>query len=181
MKTIIIAVVVMALGLGGWWGYSRLQRDLHVDVDASEIHASVSAMFPLKKCILACMEFHSPVVQFAPEADRVTLATQLRASLGPIELPGKVAFDARLRYDAQTAAVYLADIRIPEAELSGVPPEIVGLVKQHGPLVASTALLEKPVYRLRDAGTLGAVAERGLKSMAVTNGKLRLTFQWIKP
>ena len=112
-----------------------------------------------------------------PNSDRVQIASAMRASLGPIELPGKVAFSARLRYDAPSASVFLADIAIPDAQLEGVPKEAIDLVRQHGPLIASAALSQTPIFKLSDAGAVGDLARRGLTNIGVVDGKVRLTFR----
>jgi hypothetical protein len=177
MRVFIGVIVAALLAAGAWWGYGRLQRDITHDVSVADVQAKVSTVFPLKKCAVVCIEFADPRVEMPAATDRVELATTLRASLGPLEFPGKARLSARPRYDAKAASVYLADIAIPEVSLAGVPDNVIALVKQHGPLLANVALAEQPIYRISDAGTLGEIAKRGLTDIRVVDGKLRLTFR----
>jgi hypothetical protein len=177
MKIIIALVVAAALAFAAWWGFGRLQQDIHYDLTSADLQTKVAAKFPLKKCMFACVEFYDPRVDLVANTDRIQIATPMRASLGPIELPGKVTFTARLKYDTANASVFLADIDIPEAELTGVPKETTDLVRQHGPLIATAALSKTPIFKLSDAGKIGDIAKRGLTDIKVVDGKVRLTFR----
>jgi hypothetical protein len=109
---------------------------------------------------------------------RIALRLQRRfAHLGPLEFPGQAQLLARPRYDPKTASVYLTDIAVGDVTLAGVPENVIGLVKQHGPILANVALADQPIYRVADAGMLGELAKRGLTDMRVVDGKLRLTFR----
>jgi Protein of unknown function (DUF1439) len=180
MKFLIVLIVAAGLAFAAWWGYGRLQQDIHYDLTAADLQTKVAAKFPLKKCMFACMEFYDPKIDLVANTDRVQIATPMRASLGPIELPGKVTFSARLKYDAASASVFLADIAIPDAELAGVPKEMTDLVRQHGPVIASAALSQTPIFKLSDAGKIGDIAKRGLTGIDVVDGKVRLTFRLLQ-
>ncbi len=180
MKALIALIVATGLAFGAWWGYGRLQQDIHFDLSASDLQTKVASKFPLKKCMFACLEFYDPRVELVANTDRVQIATPLRVSFGAIELPGKVTFSSRLNYDAASASVFLADIAIPDAELAGVPKETTDIVRQYGPLIASAALSQTPIFKLSDAGAVGDLAKRGLTHISVIDGKLRLTFRLLQ-
>jgi hypothetical protein len=180
MKFLIGLIVAAGLAFAAWWGYGRLQQDIHYDLTAADLQTKIAATFPIKKCMFACLEFYDPKVALVPNTDRIQIATPMRASLGPLEFPGKIAFSARLKYDAASASVFLADIDIPEAELAGVPKETIDLVRQHGPLIASAALSQTPIFKLSDAGKIGDIAKRGLTGINVVDGKVRLTFRLLQ-
>ena len=126
---------------------------------------------------MASVHLANPMVRLGDSANAVRLG--ITATLSVIALgsaTAKVEAEGALRYEAGEGALYLAHPRVSHLDVSGVPEQFKGNVKD----VASRALVEylsrMPLYKLKETSPGEAFARRTLQSVSVRHQTLILRF-----
>lgn len=125
----------------------------HLSIGADALTQELAQRFPLQARVLDLADARAerPQLRLLPEANRVALDLQLTLTervLGA-RFPGRMVFDAGLRYDAADPAVRLAQPRVRSFRFDGLPPEIAAGVNQAGRQLAEQQLEGLAVYRPR--------------------------------
>ena len=181
-RVAIVAVAVLAIvggGIGiGWWATVRFTPEAYIDIDQAQLQARLDARFPQKNCamLLACVTFSAPKVALAEDSDRIGLAADVLVALGRRQVPGKVAFSAKLRYVPYQGDFYLDDVQIDDLALSGFPPEYAEVVKSRGPGAIRRALEGHPVYSIKGDTAKEKLIRFAVRDVRVVGGKVRVTF-----
>lgn len=179
MSTRRIAITVLALLAllaAAWWGFLRFGNETHIDVPQEELQKRLAAKFPVKNCLLTCIELTDPVIGLTEGSDRISFSTSILVNLGRLQLPGRVAFSGKLRYVRYEGNFFFEQIEIQEFQLSGFPQELAEVVRIRGQTLAEAALSSYPVYSIKDNSANASLAKRALRDIQVVHGKLRITF-----
>ena len=171
-------VAVLAAGAAAWWGITEFAPQGAVDIDQAQLQARLDARFPQRNCtmIVACVTLSAPVVVLNEGSSRIGLAADVLVNLGRREMPGKVAFSGVLRYVRYRGEFYLDDVQIDNFSITGMPPELVQVVKVRGPAAVRRALEGHPIYTLEGSTATTALAKLAVRDVQVVGGKVHVTF-----
>lgn len=179
MRTHRIAIIVLALlallGAAAW-GLVYFGNEAHIDVTREELQQRLAAKFPVRNCVLTCIELSEPVIGLAEGSDRISFSASMLVNLGRLQLPGRLAFSGKLRYVRYAGDFFFEQIEIQEFQLSGLPAVLADAVRAHGQSLIGTALSNYPVYSIKDDSAHAALAKRALRDVQVVQGKLRISF-----
>jgi hypothetical protein len=176
---LMLAALCTAVLLAACSGVGTTRDGLvYVDVSQEELQASLASNFPVRECTfgIACARFSDPWLQLAEGANRVHFSSELSVEFLRARLPGRIALSATPRWDPASAAMYLADLRIEQVTVAGVPAEVELLLRERGGPLLQPAFDRRPVYRVQGEGLRDALIRRNLRGVSVVDGKLRATF-----
>ena len=178
MRTLVVAACAATV-LAACSGVGTTRDGLvYVDVTAEELQASLSSNFPVRECTfgVACARFSDPWLQLSEGANRVHFSSELSVEIMRMRLPGRIALSATPRWDPASAAMFLADLRIEQVTVAGVPAEVEYLLRERGGPLLQPAFDRRPVYRVTGGGLKDSLIRRNLRGVSVVDGKLRATF-----
>ena len=170
--------VAAVAAAGGWWAVTTFMPQASIDIDQAQLQQRVDARFPQKHCsmMVACLTLSKPVVRLTEGSPRINLSADVLVALGHREVPGQVTFSGVVRYVRYEGDFFLDDIRVDNFSLTGVPPELVQVVKVRGPDALRRTLQGHPIYTLKGQGARAALAKLAVRDVQVVDGKLRVTF-----
>ncbi len=170
--------IAIVLGAAGWWAIGEFGPQATLDIDQAELQARLDARFPQKSCamLVACVTLSAPRVTLTEGSERIGLAADVQVSLGRRQSAGKVAFSGVLRYVRYRGEFYLDDVQIDNFTLTGLPPELVEVVKARGPAAVRRALEGHPLYTIPATTAKESLARLAVRDVRVINGKVRVTF-----
>ena len=150
---------------------------LSLDFSAQQIQNAIAPKFPAENCPLplTCIKLQNPQITLADNSDRITLRFDLGVMLLQQPTTGTAVVSAKPRYQAATGDIFLADSRIENLQLGGVPPNVAGLITQYGSVLAQQSLERTPIYSFK-SGQAENIAKMGIADIKVVGGKLRITF-----
>jgi hypothetical protein len=177
-RVAIASGAALLAGALAWWAIAAFAPHASIDIEPSQIQSRLDARFPQKNCalLLACLTLEAPRVALAEGSDRIGLSADVRISLGHREATGRIAFSGVLRYVRYRGEFYLDDVRVDNFEFTGIPPELVDVVKVHGPAALRRGLEGHPIYTLRADSAQAALAKLAVRDVRVVHGKIRVTF-----
>lgn len=170
---------VAVCGAAAWWAFTRLAPEAFIDIDQAQLQARLDGRFPEKHCTLmvACLTLSNPKVRLADGSGRIGLSADVLMALGRRQATGTVAFSGVLRYVRYQGDFFLDDVQVDDFALTGLPPELVDVVKARGPAALRHALEGHPIYSIKDDHTVRAsVARLAVRDVRVVGGKVRVTF-----
>ncbi len=170
--------ITAAVAAAGWWAVTAFMPEASIDIDQAQLQQRLDARFPQKSCtmMVACLTLSQPVVHLAEGSPRIVLSADVLVALGHRQMPGQVTFSGVLRYVRYEGDFFLDDVRIDNFSLTGLPPELVQVVKVRGPDALRRTLQGHPIYTLKGAGPRAALAKLAVRDVQVVGGKLRVTF-----
>ena len=174
----IVTCAVLAAGAAAWWGVVTFVPEGTIDIDQAQLQARLDARFPQKNCamMIACLTLSDPHVVLTEGSTRIGLSADVLVTLGHREMPGKVAFSGVLRYVRYEGDFYLDDVQIDNFALTGLPPDLVQVVKVRGPAALRRALEGHPIYTIKGDSAKAALAKLAVRDVQVVDGKVRVTF-----
>jgi len=177
-RRVLISLVVLAvLGAGGWLLFQRYSENLAIELTEAELQTRLATRFPIQNCglIIVCLDVSSPQLKLTEGSDRISLSTDLSATLGQRRYPGTLAFSGKLRYVAQDGDFFLDDIAIERLELTGLPIQYTEILRNRGPSVLRAVLSTRPIYTLKGDTPQQRLARLAVADVRVVNGKLRVS------
>lgn len=152
---------------------------LTVTFSEAELQAKVEQVMPLvRQTLFVTIELSQPVIQLASDENVIDLQLNVKVSSVGFEKQGVTRLSGTLIYSAKDNAFYVADMRVLEIEVDGMPPQFKPQVIQVAEQVFNPVLQSMPVYRLKDDLTQTMV-KAVLESIEVQNKQLVATLKVI--
>ncbi|WP_137896449.1 DUF1439 domain-containing protein [Ramlibacter sp. 2FC] len=151
-----------------------------VEISEARLAALIAREFPRQGRYLEVFDIalDAPRLKLMPEENRI--ATQLPYRLGgPLTggraYTGLLQLSYGLRYEPSDSSVRLADVRVEEFQLAGLPPAQQSRAGRLGGLLAQDLLQDFPIHRFRPED-LQQAGRRGLQpgELRVVPGGLQL-------
>ena len=178
-RRIIISLLALTV-LGGCAVFlaQRYGDKLFIELTEQELQTRLTARFPIQNCslIVACIDVTSPQLKLVEDSDRISLSTDIAATVLQRRYAGVLAFSGRVRYVAQDGEFFLDDIEIQRLDLEGVPANYTEMLRSRGPAVLRGVLATKPIYTLKADNAQQRLARLAVRDVRVVNGKLRVSF-----
>ncbi len=151
---------------------------VYVDMTAAELQASLASNFPVRECTfgIACARFSDPWLYLSEGANRLHFSSELLVEIARLRLPGRIAFSGTPRWDPGSGSLFLADLRVEQVTVAGVPAEIEHVLRERGGPLLQAVFARRPVYSVQGGGLREALIRRNLRGVSVVDGKLRATF-----
>jgi Protein of unknown function (DUF1439) len=138
------------------------------------------ARFPMDRKMLEVLDLtlSNPQFNLRPEANRLAAVLDLSGKdrLFGRNFTGRLAFDGSLLFDANEQVVRLADVKVSELKLDGLPPAVQSAARGLGPLLVQQVFERQPLYRFKPED-LQRAAVAGLKpgSLQITERGIELS------
>jgi Protein of unknown function (DUF1439) len=147
-----------------------------LDFSASQLQNAIAPKFPIDNCPLplTCLKLQNPQVSLAENSDRIGLGFESQLSVALQTVTGTIKVSSKPRYQASTGEIFLDDSRIEDVQAPGLPPAVLGLLKQYGAPLMQQALQRAPIYTFKNA-QLEKIARMGIADVKVVGGKLQVT------
>ncbi len=177
LKRLLIAIVVVALCVVGWFVFRHFNPEVSIDFTQAELQAKLAQKFPVEKCAplnLACFVVREPKLALKSGSDRVEVATTFALRAGSREYPGRANFSTKIRYDAQMGAFFLDDVKIVEFTTEGRLGELEQVIKSQGDLIIGTLLRTTPVFTLKNDSREQQIAKAVVREVKIVDGKMRV-------
>jgi hypothetical protein len=136
--------------------------------------------FPMDRKMLEVLDLtlSNPQFNLRPESNRLAAALDLSGKdrLFGRNFTGQLAFDGSLLFDANEQAIRLADVKVSELKLEGLPPTVQSAARGLGPLLVQQVFERQPLYRFKPED-LQRAAAAGLKpgALQITGRGIELT------
>ena len=136
--------------------------------------------FPMDRKMLEVLDLtlSNPQFNLRPEANRLAAVLDLSGKdrLFGRSFSGQLAFDGSLLFDASEQVVRLADVKVSELKLDGLPPTVQSAARGLGPLLVQQVFERQPLYRFKPED-LQRAAAAGLKpgSLQITGRGIELS------
>ncbi len=152
---------------------------LTVSFTEAELQGKVAQVMPLvRQTMFVAIELSQPVVELASDENVIDLQLNVKLSSVGFEKQGVTRLSGTLIYSAKDSAFYVADMRVLEIDVAGMPPQFKPQVIQVAEQVFNPVLKTMPVYRLKDDLTQTMV-KSVLESIEVKNKQLVATLKVI--
>jgi hypothetical protein len=179
LKRLLLALLVVALGVGAWLAFQRANPEIAVNFTQSELQVKLAERFPVERCAplnLACFIVREPKLALKEGSDRIDVSTSFALKVGNREYPGSAAFNTKIRYAQSEGAFFLDDVKITQFSTEGKLGDLENLVKSQGDLLIGTLLRTTPVYKLKNEtdSRAQAVAKSTIRDVKIENGKLKV-------
>lgn len=140
----------------------------------AQLQKEVDGVFPVReKQSLLRATFSDPEILLEPGGERIGLSLTVAVKL-PVggEVDGTLIVDSGLIYDPERAEIALADPRLRNLNLDGVPERFRPALGAIAEVVARRYLAQIPVYRLDADEFEQSLARLVLKSVSVRDGEV---------
>ena len=176
LATLTAALLVPSLILPAYAGLGERE----VSFSEEEVQAALALKGKQEKnygSILLVSLRDAPTIRLGLSPGRIGLAGQVFVTLvGNPALPVDVTGSAGLRYDDASKAFYLDNPLAESVETTALPREAQGMARQVVSQFIAAYFRNRPVYQLREDGTLEEQTARWLlKSVRVEPGRLIAT------
>ncbi len=126
--------------------------------------------FPMDRKMLEVLDvtLSNPQFSLRPESNRLAAVLDLSGKdrLFGRSFTGQLAFDGSLLFDANEQAIRLADVKVSQLKLDGLPSAVQSAVQGLGPLLVQQVFERQPLYRFKPED-LQRAAAAGLKPGAL--------------
>lgn len=136
--------------------------------------------FPMDRKMLEVLDLtiSNPQFSLRPESNRLAAVLDLSGKdrLFGRNFTGQLAFDGSLLFDANEQAIRLADVKVSELKLEGLPTTVQSAARGLGPLLVQQVFERQPLYRFKPED-LQRAAAAGLKpgALQITGRGIELT------
>jgi hypothetical protein len=136
--------------------------------------------FPLERRMLDVLDITVSNPQFTLQSQNRRLAAVLDLSgkdrLFGRSFKGQLAFDGSLVFDADEKTIRLADVKVSQLNLDGLPPAVQSAAQGLGPALVQQMFERQPLYRFKPED-LQRAADAGLKpgALQITPRGIELT------
>ena len=148
----------------------------------AELTQRLAARFPLDRRLLEVLDVRiaTPRVTLLPQTNRVGVALELTLDerLTRRSFPMAVALESGLRYDAATTSVRLADVRVQDVRIDGLPERVGEVFQRLGAPLLEQLIDGAPIHRFTPE-QLKTAEGRGWRpdTIAVTSRGVEITLQ----
>lgn len=161
-----------AWALGTWLAaVPRAHALQRYTVPLETVQDAVAQKFPRSVPVQGLLELtlQAPRLRLLPEVNRLAAALPVTAA-GPAlrrSHEGNIELEFALRYEASDRTLRAHQIRLGALEFPSLRPEVAGLLKAYGPVLAEQALREVTLHQLRPQDT-AVLDGLGLQPGAIT-------------
>ena len=161
----------LALGGAAVLAARGAQAQPSYTVPLAQLQSMVDPKFPRSVPVqgLFNLTVQRPQLRLLPEVNRLGAAMALDVA-GPAlrrSYPGSLEVEFALRYEASDRTLRAHQIRLGALEFPSLRPEVAGLLKAYGPVLAEQALREVTLHQLRPQDT-AVLDGLGLQPGAIT-------------
>ena len=166
------SAAVGAWALGAWLAAAPRAHALpRYTVPLETVQDAVAQKFPRSVPVQGLLELtlQAPRLRLLPEVNRLAAALPVTAA-GPAlrrSHEGNIELEFALRYEASDRTLRAHQIRLGALEFPSLRPEVAGLLKAYGPVLAEQALREVTLHQLRPQDT-AVLDGLGLQPGAIT-------------
>jgi len=107
-----------------------------VHITREQIQQQLAPRFPIEKRELFLKAvFRDPQVLLTPDSNRIGMAATTLLQVAPEEtITGRIALDGELRYEPESGQLFLKNIRLVDAHIDAISPQMEPAIKRLGGL-----------------------------------------------
>ena len=146
-------------------------------ITEQELQTKIAEAMPIeKKQFFVTIRLSDPKVDLIKQSNRIGIFINIDATApGGIAGKGRANITGTLRYDAERGAFHFVQPKIVHIEIDNLDERYAPKVKSMAQYAITKALINKPVYTLKDDKAQHQLAKSVLKSIAVKDENLVLT------
>lgn len=176
----VIAVLLFSLlllAIAGYLYYSG--KDHEIRISEAQIQAKLSEKLPQTKTYLFIFDLtlDNPRIKLQQDSGRIAAGLDLQLRLGDSDkqLRGSVDASGRLRYASEEGQFYLAQPKIEQLTIEGLPDRYRDKARSAIELALAEYYAKHPVYTLKSGDIKQAAAKLVLKDVRVSGDELIVT------
>lgn len=179
IKRVYRALVVASVAAGCLTGVSQLSAaPRFIEYSAEQLTKQAKTRFPQQRCAggIVCVVLSEPQVRMPLGQSRLLIQARASPTMGNQAFQmGTVEVGGRPEYQSEQGAFYLKEPVVTKFDFPGLTPESAAIVASVLRSVIAEGLASTPVWTLDDTDPQQAMMRIVLQSVAVADGKFRVT------
>ncbi len=176
MKTFVILLILLVLGVAAFFGYRAYSQGIVVDISQEQIQQQLDKKFPIQKTYLvSSVTLSNPKVELKNGSDRIFVGVNVAAGIPAVKnVSGAAEISGKVDYDPNAGEFFLKDAQLEKVSMTGLPDKHIDQVKTIVDALAKEVLNRFSIYKLQESDRLQAITKLFLQSVGVEGGKLRI-------